>query len=123
MDRLVDLDVVAAELQARRARWVSRGLDVGAFTWRDAEASWPQPIVSDRALIVDPESLGVIMTASPSNLAELVLWCGGWADLDFVIDDQIHSEGPTYGDVAQCVAVAEYVADRLLSTTQPRDDR
>jgi hypothetical protein len=81
MDRLVDLDAVAAELQARRPGWESRGLKVGAFTWRDAQALWPQPIVTDRALVADPESLWMTMDASPGHYAELVLWCGGWADL------------------------------------------
>ena len=69
MDRLVDLDAVAAELQARRPGWESRGLKVGAFTWRDAQALWPQPIVTDRALVADPESLGMTMDASPGHFA------------------------------------------------------
>jgi hypothetical protein len=34
MGRLVDLDVAGAELTRRRAEWVSGGLTVGEFTWR-----------------------------------------------------------------------------------------
>jgi hypothetical protein len=34
MDRMVDLDAVAAELTRRRPGWVSGGLRVGEFTWR-----------------------------------------------------------------------------------------
>jgi hypothetical protein len=94
VDRLVDLDAVAAELQAGRARWESRGLEIGAFTWRDAEAPWPQPIVTDRALVADPEFLGMTMDAAPSRYAELAPWGGGWADLDCVIDGQVVSEAP-----------------------------
>jgi hypothetical protein len=115
MDRLVDLDAVAAELHARRARWESRGLKIGAFTWRDAQAPWPQPIGTDRALVADPESLGITMDAAPSRYAELVLWCGGWADLDCVIDGQVVSEAPEYRYIAECVAVADSLADRLMS--------
>jgi hypothetical protein len=121
VDRLVDLDAVVAILDARRAGWKSRGLQVGAFTWRDAQALWPKPIVTDRALVADPESLGMKMDAPAGRFAELVLWCGGWADLDYVIDDQIQSEVPRFRDVAECAAVAERLADLLLSGAQAPD--
>ena len=115
MDRLVDLDLVVAELQARRAGWESRGLDVGAFTWRDAQADWPQPIVTDRARVAEPESLGMIMEASPDRLAQLVLWRGGWADLDCLIDSELRSDTPKYQNVAECVTIAEDLAGQLLA--------
>jgi hypothetical protein len=119
VDRLVDLDLVVAELQARRVEWESRGLEVGAFTWRDAQAPWPQPIVTDRALVTDPESLGMTMDATPDRFARLVLWCGGWADLDYVIggEDQLMSEAPKYQHVTECVAIAENLANLLLAGT------
>ena len=98
-----------------------RGLKVGAFTWRDAQAPWPQPIVTDRALVADPESLGMTMDASPGHYAELVLWCGGWADLGLLIDGQILAEVPHYRNPAECIGVAERLADRLLSSAQPQD--
>ena len=119
MDQLVDLDAVGAELRARCAGWGCRGLKVGAFTWRDAEASWPQPIVTNGALVADPESLGMTMEAAPGHYAELVLWCGGWADLGCLIDGEILMEGPHYRDTEECVAVAERLAARLLSGTLP----
>jgi hypothetical protein len=120
MDRLVDLDAVAAELRARRAGWEGLGLQVSTFTWRDAQAPWPQPIVTDRALVTDPESLGMTMEAAPGRYAELVFWCGGWADLGCLIDGQVLSEAPEYRDTAECVAVAEDLANRLLSGGQPQ---
>jgi hypothetical protein len=79
MDRQVDLDAVAAELAGHRARWVRGGLAIGELTWRDAAAPWPQPIVTDRAAVADPESLGVVFCRSDGGEVELVLWRGGWA--------------------------------------------
>ena len=122
MDRLVDLDLVVAELQARRAGWESRGLDVGAFTWLDAQAAWPQRILTDRARVAEPESLGVTMEAAPDRFAELVLWCGGWADLDCIIDGeyQLLSDQPKFQHVEECVTLAEDLADLLLVGTWPQ---
>jgi hypothetical protein len=42
MDRLVDLDAVAAELTRRRPGWASGGLRVGEFTWRQREPQYHQ---------------------------------------------------------------------------------
>jgi hypothetical protein len=61
------------------------------------------------------------MDAAPSRYAELVLWTGGWADLGCLIDGQVLSEAPQYRDTAECVAVADCLADRLLSGAQPQD--
>lgn len=119
LELIAGSEAVAAELHARRAGWESRGLQVSAFTWRYAQAPWPQPIVTDRALAADPESLGMTMDGAPGRYAELVLWCGGWADLDCLIDGLVLSEAPQYRDAAECVAVAERLADRLLSGGQP----
>jgi hypothetical protein len=114
VDRLVDLDAVAAELAGRRIEWVDAGLTVGELTWRDAAAAWPQPIVTDRAAVADPESLGVVFRGSGGDEAELVLWCGGWADLDALLGDEVVAEGLEFADVAGCVAVADSLARRLL---------
>ncbi len=119
MDRLVDLDVVAAELARCRPEWVRRGLAVGEFTWRDAAAPWPQPIVTDRAAVAEPESLGVVFREAGGGEAELVLWCGGWADLNVLMGDEIVTEAPEFADAAGCVAVAESLAGRLLQPGSP----
>lgn len=113
MDRLVDLDAVAAELTRRRPGWVGGGLVVGEFTWRDAAAAWPQPVVKDRSAVADPESLGLVFHGREGE-AELVLWCGGWADVSGILGDELVVEGPDFVDAAGCVEVAESLARRLL---------
>ena len=37
----VDLDLAAAEIESRRARWMAAGFEVGELTWRDIVAGWP----------------------------------------------------------------------------------
>ncbi|RST08740.1 hypothetical protein EF910_00370 [Streptomyces sp. WAC07149] len=83
MDRLVDLDEAAALLLERVERWRSAGLEVGEMTWRDWKAKWPQPLETDRARVNDPDSLGVVISGSGEAELQVVLFRGGWADVDF----------------------------------------
>ena len=112
MDKLIDLDTVAAELERRRAVWTAAGFTVGPLTWRDAAAGWPQPLVTDRSAVIDPESVGVRLRDDGQE-AELVLWTGGWADLTALIAGKYVDEAPEFGDVAACVAVADDLFGRL----------
>jgi len=105
---------VLVELTRRRSEWTRRGLVVGEFTWRDAAAAWPQPIVTDRESVADPESLGMTLDASGGSEALLVLWAGGWADLEASVNGQVVLETPEFVDVASCVAVADALVARLL---------
>jgi hypothetical protein len=114
VDRVVDLDAVLVELTRRRPGWTRRGLVVGEFTWRDAAAAWPQPIVNDRESVADPESVGMTFDAGDGAEALLVLWTGGWADLEASINGQLVLEAPEFVDVASCVAVADALVARLL---------
>ncbi|MCB5165054.1 hypothetical protein LG634_09460 [Streptomyces bambusae] len=84
MDRVVDLDEVAGLLVGAAARWQAIGLDVGPLTWRDAEAEWPQPLGTDRAAVWDPDSLGVVVVDPAGAELSVVLFRGGWADVDFM---------------------------------------
>ncbi|MEU4359127.1 hypothetical protein [Streptomyces virginiae] len=84
MDRAVDLDEVAAVLAAQTVGWRSAGLEVGQVTWRDAEASWPQPLEADRARVQNPDSLGVVISGPGEAELSVVLFRGGWADVDFI---------------------------------------
>ncbi|MFE1798130.1 hypothetical protein ACFW9L_18485 [Streptomyces sp. NPDC059517] len=89
MDRVVDLDEVSVVLALRTTGWTSAGLEVGRATWRDAEASWPQPLETDRARVHDPDSVGVVISGPTEAELSVVLFRGGWADVDFVtaLDD------------------------------------
>ncbi|MDN3297251.1 hypothetical protein QWM81_25055 [Streptomyces ficellus] len=89
MDRVVDLDEVAAVVAGRTVGWRLAGLEVGQVTWRDAEASWPQPLETDRARVHDPDSVGVVISGPGEAELSVVLFRGGWADVDFIagLDD------------------------------------
>lgn len=67
----------------RAARWSAAGLTVGAVTWRDADAPWPQRLETDRALVRDPDSVGVLVSRATDAELSVVLFRGGWADVDF----------------------------------------
>ncbi|MFJ2900042.1 hypothetical protein ACIO87_34880 [Streptomyces sp. NPDC087218] len=81
MDRIVDLDRAAAVLADRAAPWRDRGVVFDPVTWRDAEASWPQPLETDRARVGDPDSLGVVAHGPDDAVLSVVLFRGGWADV------------------------------------------
>jgi hypothetical protein len=60
------------------------------------------------------------MTLDAGNGAEafLVLWTGGWADLEAVINGQVVLEAPEFTDVRSCVAVAEALVARLAGPAE-----
>jgi hypothetical protein len=96
MERIVDLDRAAVEITERRRRWERAGLVVEAVTWRDEAAPWPQVLETERGRVEDPDSLGV--TISGLNEAELgvVLFRGGWADVDaLTLTGDLVTEAPT----------------------------
>ncbi|WP_433576246.1 hypothetical protein [Nocardia brasiliensis] len=95
MDPIVDLDQAAAEITSRLPAWIACGLRPTAITWRDETESWPQPLETDRALVSDPDSVGVrIQTADESNFVSVVLFRRGWADLDALANDEVTTENP-----------------------------
>ncbi|MET8543728.1 hypothetical protein ABZW03_24205 [Kitasatospora sp. NPDC004799] len=88
MDHVVDLDDAAARIAARTPRWRAARLTVSPLTWRDRLAPWSQPLETDRSRVVDPESVGLRL-ADPLTCGELevVLFRGGWADVDYLAAD------------------------------------
>lgn len=100
MDRVVDLDDVAVVLAVQTMGWRSAGLEVGQVTWRDAEAPWPQPLETDRIRVHDPDSVGVRFSGPGEAELSVVLFRGGWADVDFVADINDAGSLPASGIVS-----------------------
>lgn len=57
---------------------------------------WPQQLETDRAQVGDPDSIGVHITGCSDAELLVVLFRGGWADVDFAMSDGIAvvSEAP-----------------------------
>ncbi|MFJ5228146.1 hypothetical protein [Streptomyces sp. NPDC088400] len=92
MERVVDLDQAAVVIAERAARWLAAGLKVGQVTWRDETAPWPQRLETDRTLVRDPDSVGVLISGPRDAGLSVVLFRGGWADVDFF--DGLDDGGP-----------------------------
>jgi hypothetical protein len=108
----IDLDELARRLERLRPEW-ERLATVGPLTWRDDRASWPQPIVSDRASVKVPELLGVRLQPGDDE-AEFVVWIGGWADIILALDGKANSLYAEFPDVdGAYAAVARNVEDFL----------
>ncbi|MBC9719729.1 hypothetical protein H9Y04_45500 [Streptomyces sp. TRM66268-LWL] len=96
MERIIDLDQAAAQIVARRQRWTAGGLVAGPVTWRDEAAAWPQPLEEDRSRVEDPDSVGIRIAGPADAELSVVLFRGGWADVEFLADlaDEVVSEAP-----------------------------
>jgi hypothetical protein len=76
----IDLDEAAYAISERSSKWVEAGLSIEPVTWMDNDVPWPAPIVTDRAMVKRPCSLGVRVRRDGDAEAEFVLYAGGWAD-------------------------------------------
>jgi len=113
VENLVDLDELVARLSGLVRDW-RRVARFEAFTWRDALAGWPQPIVTDRAEVQVPESVGIRLCVEPDDEAEIVVWAGGWADIGLLVDGEVVDLCPEFRDVdGAYAAVARTVEDFL----------
>jgi hypothetical protein len=83
MERVIDLDQAAAVIAEWTTRWFAAGLKVGQVTWRDETAPWPQQLETDRTLVRDPDSVGVLISGPGDAGLSVVLFRGGWADVDY----------------------------------------
>lgn len=95
MEHLVDLDELAARLRGKILAWRGVAL-VDAFTWRDENASWPQAILSDRAEVEVPESLGLRLSLPSDDEVAIVVWTGGRADVGGLLGSTIFSDCPHF---------------------------
>ncbi|AFU00474.1 hypothetical protein [Nocardia brasiliensis] len=118
MDRIIDLDQAAAEITSRLSAWTARGLFLAPITWRDETAPWPQPLETGRVLVTDPDSVGVrIQSADGSNFVSIVLFRGGWADLDVLANDEVTMECPQITHPEEFGALLDSAITRFMDAT------
>ncbi|MGI5339164.1 hypothetical protein ACQEVS_18135 [Streptomyces sp. CA-181903] len=86
MDRTIDLDQAAAAITERFPYWETMGLKARPLTWRDETARWPRPLLTERAAVHDPDSVGLVLTGPNETELHVVLFRGGWADIDYCAD-------------------------------------
>jgi hypothetical protein len=84
MERAVDLDEAVAAIADRWPVWQTAGLVVKPVTWRDEASSWPQQLETDRLQVSDPGSVGMHMRGPDEAELLVVLYRGGWADVDYI---------------------------------------
>jgi hypothetical protein len=99
LDDRIDLDQAAQEIVARTPAWRAAGIAVGEPTWRDASEPWPWSTKVNRSSVADPDSVGVRCTKGEQE-GSLVLFKGGWADLEFWAGDDadVVVEAPGWGE-------------------------
>lgn len=114
MEHLVDLDELVEVLRPAIEAWRRRAV-VASPTWRDETATWPQPITPDRSAIRIPESLGLSLQ-KPDGIDSMsvTVWTGGWADVDFLLDDTLYVASPWFTDVDGAAAVVVDLVDDFL---------
>lgn len=116
MERMVNLDRAARQIARRRQGWAAAGLMVDAVTWRDEAAAWPQPLETSRSRVKDPDSLGVRITGAGGAELLIVLFRGGWADVDFMTRaDVTVTEAPEVGSPEEFGALADSLVRRVFS--------
>jgi hypothetical protein len=59
--------------------------------------------VSDGAVVEVPESLGIRLREQDDEM-EIVVWTGGWADVDCVLDGEATTLCPEFQDVERAYA-------------------
>jgi hypothetical protein len=114
----LDLDQVAALLAGLRPALTAQGLIVRSLSWRDARDPWPQPLHYDRSTVTEPESVGLRLSGPDGREARLVIWRGGWADVDVLAGGAAFTRCPDLDDLASCAALARSLAGEL--TAPPR---
>jgi hypothetical protein len=116
----LNLDQVAAVLASLRPGWTRQGLTAGPLTWRDARASWPKPLLTDRSLVAEPESVGLALTAADGRTGRMIIWRGGWADIDLLDNHTVTTRNPAIHDLAGCIAQASAVTSQLTTPPSPQ---
>lgn len=118
MEQRIDLDRAAAQISSRRQQWTAAGLIVGPLTWRDMAACWPQPLERNRSRVAEPDSVGVHVTGPADAELLVVLFRGGWADVDFVAGlGETDEDGEADGDGE----AGAYLVSEAPDVTSPQE--
>jgi hypothetical protein len=116
MERVVDLDEAAAAVADRRLAWQAAGLVTEPVTWRDEADPWPQQLKTVRSQVNDADSIGIHLHGP--NEAELlvVLYRGGWADIDYIADadDAGVIPAPTVGSAQTFASLLDACITRVF---------
>ena len=100
MERRIDLDAAADEIDRRVAGWRESGLDVGPITWREKAEGWPYPLKTVRSEVREVDSIGIQVKKGEQE-GSVVLFDGGWADFLYWSgspDDEPVDEAPGWED-------------------------
>jgi hypothetical protein len=116
MERVIDLDEVVAVVADRQPAWQAAGLAVEPVTWRDEAAPWPQRLETDRSKVSDPDSIGIRIRNSHEAELHVVLYRGGWADVDYIanIDDAGVIPAPAMSSAQAFGALLDTCAARVF---------
>ena len=102
-----------------RGVWAESGLVVGPVTWHEAH-SFPPCIVTDRDVVLAPDSVGVTIGEETGPYARVVLYHYGWVDLDIVnwtTDDLRATSGTPVRSVEEFASFLDHVHERLVVGT------
>ncbi len=119
MSHRIDLDEAAALIELRRVEWTSLGLVVGPVTWREQGKGWSPTLNTERAEVVDTDSIGIEVRNGRQE-GSVVLFSGGWADLLWwsgESQDDVLDETPGWNDWLDADGFAELL-DRFGSLFQ-----
>jgi hypothetical protein len=112
---VIDLDAAVAVLAKHVETWTSAGCRAGPITWRDAGAGWGAPYKTVRSDVLDPDSIGVRANWPGDREADVVLFRGGWADVDLFdgLAKVIVTGNPEIDSVAAFERLLESIPTRL----------
>ncbi|MFF8855665.1 hypothetical protein [Streptomyces althioticus] len=116
MERVVDLEEVVAAVADRRPAWQAAGLVAEPVTWRDEAEPWSQQLKTDRSRVNDPGSVGIHLRGPDEAELLVVLYRGGWADIDYIADadDAGVIPAPTVGSAQEFASLLDACITRVF---------
>ena len=115
---ILNIDSAAAEIRTGAEGWTESGLVVGPMTWHEAH-SFPPQIVTDRDIVLTPDSVGVTIGEETGPFPRRPVHYG-WVDLDIVnwtTDDVAATSGIPVRSVEEFGSFLDDVHERLVAGT------